>query len=40
MKLESPIVYVFVLFKFCEIALKSLNKMSKLLISCFKISDL
>ena len=31
---------VIVLFKFCEIALKSLNKMPKLLIPCFKISDL
>ena len=40
MKLESAIVDVIVLFKFSEIALKALNKMSKLLIPCFKISDL
>jgi len=40
MKLESAIVDVIVLFKFGDIALKALNKMSKLLIPCFKISDL
>jgi hypothetical protein len=38
MKLESAVVIV--LFKFSEIVLKALNKMSKLLIPCFKISDL
>jgi hypothetical protein len=40
MKLESAIVDVIVLFKFSEVALKALSKMSKLLIPCFKISDL
>ena len=39
-KLESAIVDAIVLFKFSQIALKALNKMSKLLIPCFKISDL
>lgn len=40
MKLERAIADVIVLFKFCKIALEALNKMSKLLIPCFKISDL
>jgi hypothetical protein len=40
MKLESAIVDVVVLFEFSKIALKSLNKMSKLLIPCFKVTDL
>lgn len=40
MKLENAIVVVIVLFKFGEIAFNALNKMSKLLIPCFKISDL
>jgi hypothetical protein len=40
MKLESAIDDVIVLFKFCEIAFKALNKMSKLLIPRFEISDL
>lgn len=40
MTLERAIVNVVVLFKFSDITLKALNKMSKLLIPCFKISDL
>ena len=40
MKLESAIVDVIVLFKFSEIPLKALDKMSKLLIPRFKISNL